>query len=238
MIKLENTVLPSPEQWRTVVMGARNPMNSWDRSDSRFDEELDFDPTDYPNFFMMGCNDYTLLKKLSASGTDHRKFMRMIPVYVDITAPLYWWKEFDTYKVGTVANSCSTMHKITSKRFAMADFSTEHLLPRSYKSLGYTVKTLNEWRDIYLVYDKYLSGEVEVSEEIANIIKNNTKKDIWWQLIQLLPSSYNQKRTVLLNYEVLANIYKSRKDHKQDEWREGFCKWIESLPYAEFMIGE
>ena len=220
MIKLENVVLASPEQMEFIIEGMRNPMNSWAKSDSdttKYDERYDIN-------FLLGENDHSLMQRLSKAGTDHRKFMRMMPVYVRITAPLYWWKEFDTYKVGTVANSCSTMHKIQEKEFTLDDFSTEHLIRVRDSHLGDTVPTL--------VFDSVIRG--------LNFWRNRylkTKsKDDWWQMIQLLPSSYNQTRNVMLNYEVLANIYKSRKDHKLDEWRE-FCKWIETLPYSELIVG-
>lgn len=236
MIKIENVDVMG---WEHAIRGMRNPKNSWDKIDSfpavdcgkcgKIEREgvcrrEDRDCTGF-YCFEVGPNDLALMKKLVKAGTDHRKFMRMITVYVDITAPLYWWKEFDTYKVGTVANSCSTMHKIGEKKFEMSDFSTEHLLPASYKCLGFTVKTLNEIRDLWQGFDgfKETSGKHE-------------KKDYWWQMIQLLPSSYNQKRTIMLNYEVLANMYKSRKNHKLDEWRD-WCKWIESLPYSELITG-
>lgn len=236
MIKIENVDVMG---WEHAIRGMRNPKNSWDKIDSFPAVDCDKcgkieregvcrrEDRDCTGFycFEVGPNDLALMKKLVKAGTDHRKFMRMITVYVDITAPLYWWKEFDTYKVGTVANSCSTMHKIGEKKFEMSDFSTEHLLPASYKCLGFTVKTLNEIRDLWQGFDgfKETSGKHE-------------KKDYWWQMIQLLPSSYNQKRTIMLNYEVLANIYKSRKNHKLDEWRD-WCKWIESLPYSELITG-
>ena len=205
MIKLENTVLASPEQMSFIIQGLRNPMNSWDKSDSKYN---DLDE------YKIGANDLGLMKRLAMAGTDHRKFMRMMPVYVRITAPFYWWKEFDTYKVGTVANSCSTMHKIAAKEFTVDDFSTEHLISDSNVMMKTTCDLLNQYREKYL--------------------KTKDKK-YWLQMIQLLPSSYNQTRNVMLNYEVLANIYKSRKDHKLDEWRE-FCKWIESIPYSELII--
>ena len=205
MIKLENTVLASPEQMSFIIQGLRNPMNSWDKSDSKYN---DLDE------YKIGANDLGLMKRLAMAGTDHRKFMRMMPVYVRITAPFYWWKEFDTYKVGTVANSCSTMHKIAAKEFTVDDFSTEHLISDSNAMMKTTCDLLNQYREKYL--------------------KTKDKK-YWWQMIQLLPSSYNQTRNVMLNYEVLANIYKSRKDHKLDEWRD-FCKWIETIPYSELII--
>lgn len=220
MIKLEHTVLPSPEQMKFVIEGMRNPMNSWDKSDSGYNM-LRYDV----NGLQIGKNDYSLMNKLAKAGTDHRKFMRMIPVYVRITAPLYWWKEFDTYKVGTVANSCSTMHKITAKKFEYEDFSTDMLMVSGTDYMMKLIVHLNELRDAYLNYDTWDNDGY----------KKPSKKDIWWQMIQLLPSSYNQTRNVMLNYEVLTNMYHSRKNHKLDEWRE-FCKWIENLPYAELII--
>lgn len=219
MIKLENVVLASPEQMAFVIQGMRNPMNSWEKSDSEY-ETAGYDIVG----FNLGKNDHSLMRKLSNAGTDHRKFMRMMPVYVRITAPLYWWKEFDTYKVGTVANSCSTMHKIAEKEFTLEDFSYEHLDIRTRKILEETIKALNDYRKIYINYNP----------DDFEIKGCPSKKDIWWQMIQLLPSSYNQTRNVMMNYEVLANIYKSRKDHKLDEWRE-FCQWIEELPYSELI---
>lgn len=218
MIKLENTVFASTEQMKFIIEGMRNPMNSWDKSDSYENFEVDYDEKPgveirYP-YYRVGAGDFSLMQRLSKAGTDHRKFMRMMPVYVRITAPLYWWKEFDTYKVGTVANSCSTMHKIAAKEFTVDDFSTEHLISDSNAMMKTTCDLLNQYREKYL--------------------KTKDKK-YWLQMIQLLPSSYNQTRNVMLNYEVLANIYKSRKDHKLDEWRE-FCKWIETIPYSELII--
>ncbi len=215
MIKLENVVLASPDQMEFIIQGMRNPMNSWEKSDSEIEPEniSDFGE-EYGSIFKLGNNDHDLMQRLSNAGTDHRKFMRMMPVYVRITAPLYWWKEFDTYKVGTVANSCSTMHKIQAKEFRLEDFSCEHLSVVSLDYLRNSIEHLNFIRDVY------------------NDDKSN--KGAWWQMIQLLPSSYNQTRNVMMNYEVLTNIYKSRKDHKLDEWRE-FCKWIEELPYSELI---
>ena len=239
MIKIENTEVIG---WEAAIRGMRNPMNSWNKSDSFLcrDVEDGTCPEDCPfigkcpvygteDFFVLGDNDYTLMKNLRNAGTDHRKFMRMITVYFDITAPLYWWKEFDTYKVGTVANSCSTMHKIADKEFMLDDFSCEKLINSMcmeiqemevrvspMQALLTTIECLNSYRDLY----------------------NKTKdKKYWWQMIQLLPTSYNQRRTVMLNYEVLANIYKSRKNHKLDEWHT-FCDWIEMLPYSELITGE
>ena len=213
MIKIENYDVMG---WEHAIRGMRNPMNSWEKSDS-FEFPPDEDGTPY-----IGPNDYKLMKNLRESGTDHRKFMRMITVYVDITAPLYWWKEFDTYKVGTVANSCSTMHKITEKEFVLDDFSHEHLGDKEKQILLTIVEAMNESRDAFVTWNEDYKHD---------------KKDYWWQMIQLLPSSYNQRRTLMLNYEVLANIYKSRKDHKLDEWRD-FCKWIKTLPYSELITGE
>ena len=201
MIKIENTDVVG---WDHAIMGTRNAMNSWAKSDSS--SEL--------TGYCVGKNDHGLMMKLRNAGTDHRKFMRMITVYADITAPLYWWKEYDTYKVGTVANSCSTMHKIHSKEFVLDDFSHEHLFELDV--LNTVIGYLNHYRNEFLI---------------------TKDKKCWWQMIQMLPSSYNQKRTVMLNYEVLANIYKSRKNHKLDEWRD-FCKWIETLPYGELRTGE
>ncbi len=218
MIKLENAVLASPEQKEFIIEGMRNPMNSWEKSDSRYIRSCTDDEQDDPlELYVVGENDRSLMQRLSNAGTDHRKFMRMMPVYVRITAPLYWWKEFDTYKVGTVANSCSTMHKIQEKEFTLEDFSCEHMTDTvSMEYLEDIINRLNWLRENYL---------------------EDPRKDIWWQMIQLLPSSYNQTRNVMMNYEVLANIYKSRKNHKLDEWRE-FCKWIENLPYSELITGE
>lgn len=224
MIKFENTEVMG---WESAIRGMRNPMNSWEKSDSRWEPQFDTETGPCHGFFVIGPNDLNLMARLRNAGTDHRKFMRMITVYVDITAPLYWWKEFDTYKVGTVANSCSTMHKIAAKEFMLEDFSHEHLFteenlrydaePDSLKLLNTIINTLNAYRLAYL---------------------EEGDKSIWWQMIQLLPSSYNQRRTVMLNYEVLANIYKSRKNHKLDEWSVGFMEWIESLPYSELITGE
>lgn len=242
MIKLEHVVLASPEQMKFIIEGMRNPMNSWEKSDSQVcnymfkgccgscEKENNGCRVDSEeNDFYFGASDYILMQKLSANGTDHRKFMRMIPMYVRITAPLYWWKEFDTYKVGTVANSCSTMHKIQEKEFVNPDFSYDHMTPKSITLLEDVITELNELRAYYLNWDK-LDGNTR------NAHLWYEKKDIWWQMIQLLPSSYNQTRNVMMNYEVLANIYKSRRGHKLDEWCD-FCKWIESLPYSELICG-
>lgn len=214
MIEFEKTEVVG---WEHAIRGMRNPMNSWEKSDSVYGTywgDINGHKCFDNDGFSIGTNDHDLMMRLRNAGTDHRKFMRMITVYVDITAPLYWWKEFDTYKIGTVVNSCSTMHKIHEKKFDLDDFSYEHL---DYISEGYLVNLIDH---LNYVREDY----------------NETKsKEKWWQMIQLLPSSYNQKRTVMLNYEVLANIYKSRKNHKLDEWKE-LCEWIESLPYSELII--
>ena len=232
MIKLEHVVLASPEQMEFIIEGMRNPMNSWEKKDSRegCEQGLCWKTCKFsPHWcgstprYIVGENDHSLMQRLSNAGTDHRKFMRMMPVYVRITAPLYWWKEFDTYKVGTVANSCSTMHKIAEKEFTLEDFSHEHLIVEMVWLLQKQIDILNEWRLTYLDVDN-------------SPISAKAQKKYWWQMIQLLPSSYNQTRNVMMNYEVLANIYKSRKDHKLDEWRE-FCKWIGTLPYSELITG-
>lgn len=201
MVKIENWQVYG---WEAAIRGMRNPMDSWDKSDSEFckDEE-----------FYIGKNDLQLMKKLVSAGTDHSKFMRMINVTCDITAPLYWWKSFDTYKVGTVRNSCSTMHKIHEKEFALEDFSTEKLTERSFVPFEEIICALNWARELYL----------ETKDKIY-----------WWQMIQLLPSSYNQRATVQLNYQVLRNMYHSRKNHKLDEWRK-FCEWTELLPYSQLI---
>ena len=218
-IKLEHVVLASPEQMEFIIEGMRNPMNSWEKSDSYAGHEYMGTGNEY---FKLGENDNSLMRRLAKAGTDHRKFMRMLPVYVRITAPLYWWKEFDTYKVGTVANSCSTMHKIAEKEFTLDDFSCEHLMGGYLEQMRRIIDDLNNARKYFTVGDQFFFP--------------GNKRD-WWQMIQLLPSSYNQTRNVMMNYEVLANIYKSRKDHKLDEWR-NFCKWIEELPYSELIAGK
>lgn len=252
MIKLENVVLDSPEQMEFIIEGMRNPMNSWEKSDSVFIEEDEYydilgnsgPAVGEENRSELGPDDLSLMQRLSNAGTEHRKYMRMMPVYVRITAPLYWWKEFDTYKVGTIANSCSTMHKIQEKEFTLEDFSTEHLtefIP-GQKLKGWTL----EDNDLILLDDNSDHGysSVDILSIIIKTLNFNRKKFLetkdkkyWWNMIQLLPSSYNQTRNVMLNYEVLANIYRQRKGHKLDEWRE-FCKWIESLPYSELIIGK
>lgn len=234
MIKIENVEVMG---WEHAIRGMRNPMNSWEKSDSGICKGGDngigcencanqeYCTHAFNRSWQLGKADHDLMMRLAAGGPTHAKYRRMIMVYVDITAPLYWWKEFDTYKVGTVANSCSTMHKIAAKEFTMDDFSHEHLfisrnVPNQFRTtskdwLLKTIQILNDWRKLYL---------------------KTKDKRYWWQMIQLLPSSYNQKRTVMLNYEVLAGIYPMRKNHKLDEWVE-FCKWIETLPYSEIIIG-
>lgn len=223
MIKFENTEVVG---WEAAIRGMRNPMNSWEKSDSKmYVITMNAEGCPEKHDFWIGPNDLNLMARLRNAGTDHRKFMRMITVYVDITAPLYWWKEFDTYKVGTVANSCSTMHKIAEKKFERDDFSHEHLscidigggVGSPYRHLQQTIVMLNECLDLYL---------------------KTKDKEYWWQMIQLLPSSYNQRRTVMLNYEVLANIYKSRNNHKLDEWSVGFMDFIKSLPYSGLITGK
>lgn len=236
MIKLENYEVMG---WEHAIRGMRNPMNSWDKSDSLFckrtdcyDCEVKADCGCDRLDFDIGPNDHDLMLKLAKNGSVHAKYRRMITVYVDITAPLYWWKEFDTYKVGTVANSCSTMHKIAEKEFTMEDFSCEHLSGDGTKLFFKTVDTLNLYRQLYLNTNTDVQRNgTRFSEEVCEKIK----KDLWWAMIQLLPSSYNQKRTVMLNYEVLADIYQHRREHKLDEWRE-FCEWIDGLPYAEIIM--
>lgn len=244
MIRIENELCPTSKQMRFIIQGMRNPMNSWDKSDSvfgmypaipyaQYNKVIEIDQNGDATY--IGDKDLDLMKRLIKSGTDHRKFMRMIPVYVDITAPLYWWKEFDTYKVGTVANSCSTMHKIAEKEFTLEDFSCEHLTIRqSVDILKETIDVLNVFRRVYLEGGTLSLDHGNTAEPVVYPPKS---KDIWWQMIQLLPSSYNQKRSVMLNYEVLSNMYKSRKNHKLDEWRD-FCKWMEDLPFSYLITGE
>lgn len=230
MLKIENVVLPSDEQWKAIIRGMRNPKNSWERSDSICNDNICYnqecDKCENCQYFYgwdtqcipaLGENDLTLMKTLVKGGPVHAKFRRMIPVFFDITAPLYWWKEFDTYKISTVRNSCSTMHKIHSKEFEVKDFSIEHLRAPSLIVMSYIIQVLNFYRKRFL--------------------ETKNKSD-WWNLIQLLPSSYNQRSTIMLNYEVLYNMYHSRRHHKLDEWHT-FCDWIETLPYAkELIIGE
>ena len=227
MIKFENTDVMNFEG---AFRGMRNPLNSWDKADSEFDCENNCDCCKYRNVgcnpqygVYLGENDLNLAQRLIKAGPDHRKFLRQIFVSVDITAPLYWWKEFDTYKVGTVSNSCSTMHKIHAKEFTLDDFSHEQLKPngKAIRALKITIETLNEFRDMY-------------NNGFQNVEPKN--KVVWYQMIQLLPTSYNQKRTITLTYETLRNIRGSRRNHKLDEWSIGFMEWIDSLPYAEELI--
>ena len=243
MLKIENFEVVG---WEHAIRGMRNPMNSWDKSDSKFlldcnymDCKDDCPAYGYPGcvdalrrmgYTNVGPNDHTLMINLAKGGPVHAKYRRMITVYLDVTAPLYWWKEFDTYKVGTVRNSCSTMHKIHSKEFTLDDFSTEHLSYRSINILGDTIDILNDYRDGFINYEDgctYIEHDGRIM----------SKKDLWWQMIQLLPSSYNQRATLMLNYEVLVGIYRDRKNHKLNEWHV-FCDWISELPYSELIIGE
>ncbi len=251
MIKIEHVLTASPEQMMFIIEGMRNPFNSWDSSDSFIYGNEGSSPlcrtcdddcmncihyTAEEGDFWIGEKDYNRMRKLAAAGTDHRKFMRMIPVYLRITAPLYWWKEFDTYKVGTVANSCSTMHKITEKEFTMDDFSTDHLDGIGKFIMSKIIDNLNDSRLMYLEMDRKIKGK-EFSGDESIYSLEEKRKNCWWQMIQLLPSSYNQTRNVMLNYETLANIYKSRKNHKLDEWQV-LCKLIERLPYSILITGE
>lgn len=246
MIKLENVVLASPEQMEFIIQGMRNPMNSWDKSDSYSGCNgiecshcipIKYDACGKANLnYKIGNNDLGLMQRLSKAGTDHRKFMRMMPVYVRITAPLYWWREFDTYKVGTVAISCSTMHKIQDKAFTLDNFSCDRLTNSTMKILKEDIHELNFWRDAFnCKSDKERNLYFANSDWCGTYIP--TKKGCLYQMIQLLPSGYNQTSNVMMNYEVLANIYRQRKGHKPDEWRE-VCKWIETLPYSELITGE
>ena len=247
MIKIENVEICG---WEPAIRGMRNPMNSWNKSDSEFgpfaEENVYLQRIDISTDPKIGPNDLDLMNRLRHSGTDHRKFMRMITVYVDITAPLYFFKEFETYKVGTVSNSCSTMHKIHAKEFTLEDFSCEHLM--GFDNSNYWeedddnacfIENKVDGNRCQVITPKSMLEEFIIpmlNTAREKYIKTKDKK-YWWQMIQLLPSSYNQKRTVMMNYEVLANIYKSRKNHRLDEWRE-FCKWIEGLPYSEIITGK
>ena len=219
MIKFEH---PEVWGWEHAIRGMRNPMNSWDKSDSRFNYDIeavtvgDEEPQYIHIDATIGYNDLDLMRRLIRAGSSHRKFLRQIFVSVDITAPRYWFAEFDTYKVGTTANSCSTMHKITEKEFTLDDFSHEHLIPRALDTLQATVDALNAYRSDY----------IQTKDKIA-----------WWQLIQLLPQSYNQRRTVTLTYENLLNMVSQRRGHKLDEWH-NFCDWVFTLPYAEELLKE
>lgn len=212
MIKIENVVTPSPEQWKAIIMGMRNPLNSWNRSDSQF----------WPEHMQLGDKDKDLMKRLADGGPVHAKYRRMIIVYVDITAPLYWWKEADTYRAGVEKNSCSTMHKIAAKKFTLEDFSYENLF--------------NEPENGYFGRNAF-SSLIDELNKARNLYLSTKDKKYWYQMIQILPSSYNQKRTVMMNYEVLCNIYHSRKGHKLEEWNQ-FCSWIEKLPNSELITGE
>lgn len=231
MIKIENTEVYG---WESAIRGLRNPMNSWANSDSVNCDSTDCTECPYDACcgnnkyagFRVGERDFELMQKLVKAGSDHSKFMRMINVTLDITAPLYWWKEFDTYKVGTVRNSCSTMHKIAEKEFDLNDFSHEHLNIANLEVLKDTINILNEERYCYI--NGFITTEYCIPAK---------SKDTWWQIIQLLPSSYNQRATVQLNYAVLRNMYHSRKNHKLDCWRT-FCEWIETLPYSELITME
>lgn len=230
MLKIEKFVTPSPDQLEIVMEGMRNPMNSWDRMDSYITNVEDYETLETGDSkFIMGDNDYNLAKRLRDGGPVHAKYRRMLPVWVTLTAPLYWWKEFDTYGVGVVRNSCSTMHKIHAKVFALEDFSCEYLIKESIGELQNVIDKLNYFRDKFINWkesDFFIDNDQQLVDRDV----------IWRQMIQLLPSSYNQKRTVMLNYEVLANIYQSRKNHKLDEWHT-FCHWIEELPYSELITG-
>ncbi len=235
-IKFENTEVVG---WEAAIRGMRNPRESWEKSDSFFcdpgecREYCGSNECDgYGKGYLIGPNDLDLMKRLRNAGTaDHRKFMRMIVVYVDITAPLYWWKEFDTYKVGTVANSCSSMYSFHKKEFTLEDFSHEHINNfhgfKSQESYGYEVA----------LFENTLRSTIDALNWARKLYLQTGDKQYWWQMIQLLPTSYNQKRTVMLNYEVLANIYKSRKGHRLDEWNM-FCDWIETFPYSELITGD
>lgn len=255
MLKIEKTEVVGFE---AAIRGMRNPKNSWEKSDSKYCSEYDHPPIEgscqycpydsmcnksekaMQQMYLVESNDLDLMNRLRNAGTDHRKFMRMIVVYLDITAPLYWWKEFDTYKVGTVANSCSTMHKIADKEFTLDGFSHEHLFKEDdVGGMYYSATAEEEFTSTDVL--KVIIEALNVYRKTYMAVKADTvsdydhmSKEYWWQLIQLLPSSYNQRRTVMLNYEVLANIYKSRKDHKLDEWHT-LCDWIESLPYSELI---
>ena len=243
MIKIENTEVVG---WEAAIRGMRNPMNSWEKSDSyrgcygalpplRCDDcsVIKYEGCTEDADYIVGCNDADLMMRLAKGGSVHAKYRRMIVAYADITAPLYWWKEFDTYKVGTVANSCSTMHKIHEKEFTLEDFSCEHLKTPAILALNSIIDELNRNRYNFVNFDKLgYVDEIYTPER-----KKQIKKDIWWQMIQLLPSSYNQRRTVMLNYEVLAGIYTWRKDHKLDEWKT-LCEWIEQLPYSEIITAK
>lgn len=239
MIKFEHTEVMG---WEHAIRGMRNPLNSWAKSDSE-----KCDNTDCENCplngkecenFVIGDNDLTLMKKLASAGTSHSKYRRMITVYVDITAPLYWWSEYDTYKVGTVANSCSKMHKIHARDLTLEDFSYEHLIGANFEEelKAEDVYIDEDFDDSWCGFD-ILDQNIRVLNFYRKKFIDTKDKKYWWQMIQLLPTSYNQKRTVMLNYEVLANMYRDRKNHKLTEWLD-FCEWVETLPYAEIITGE
>ena len=241
MIRITHVVLPSPEQMKFVIEGMRNPMNSWEKSDSVICKYgLDCDSCKRRgeiikcNEFYIGNKDRELMESLAKAGSDHRKFMRMMPAYVRVTAPLYWWKEFDTYKIATVGNSCSTMHKIQEKEFTLGDFSHEHL-----DGVSRDMFNQNDHDQPYFFcsFEDMLYIQVEALNRARNLYLETKDKKYWWQMIQLLPSSYNQTRNLMLNYEVLANIYRQRKHHKLDEWR-NFCEWIENdIPWSDLITG-
>ena len=245
MLKIENVDVMG---WEAAIRGMRNPMNSWWKCDTTWRTKFSDDrslitPYKYmsDSILDIGPNDLDLMTRLRNSGTDHRKFMRMIVVYADITAPLYWWKEFDTYKVGTVANSCSTMHKIADKEFTLNDFSCEHLndelYDRDWIKSAIVDEDITSSHKVWMTPLDILRCTIEMLNAYRiNYLETKDKQD-WWQMIQLLPSSYNQRRTIMLNYEVLTNIYKSRRNHKLDEWHT-FCDWIEDLPYSELITGK
>ena len=229
MLKIEKTVLPSPAQWEIIIEGMRNPMNSWHLSDSCVEHIENPETLNTADFaFHLGDADHKLMQNLAKGGAVHAKYRRMIPVFLTINAPLYWWKEFDTYKVGTVTNSCSTMHKIHSKAFTLDDFSREHLI---------TDDDLTSYCGEWLTPEDILGITIDTLNGARSAFLANGDKKYWWQMIQLLPTSYNQKRTVMLNYEVLVGIYRDRKDHKLDEWHT-FCDWIRELPHSELITGE
>lgn len=243
MLKIEKFVTPSPEQWEITIEGMRNAMNSWDRMDSLFFDDAEGHLCELnqcvgeATFIELGPNDKDLMMRLNNGGAPHAKYRRMLPVHVTVNAPLYWWKEFETYRVGVASNpsdiefnSCSTMHKIHAKEFELSDFSHEHMNPSSLTILNSVIRALNMFRSLYINWDK-------LDENTKNAHHVYEKKDAWWQMIQLLPSSYNQKRTIYLNYQVLYEIYEWRRNHKLDEWHT-FCHWIEELPYSELIIGE
>lgn len=233
MLKIEKFVTMSPAQYEIIIEGMRNPKNSWDRSDSYTTHICDEDTMETADFaWFMGDNDHKLAESLADGGPVHAKYRRMMVVYLTINAPFYWWKEFDTYKVGTVCNSCSTMHKIHSKEFTMDDFSIEHLMEwEDYESEAKELKP-----DRLCNFKFYLMDTISALNNARDLYLQTNDKKYWWQMIQLLPTCYNQKRTIMLNYEVLANIYKWRRNHKLDEWHT-FCNWIEELPYSELITG-